>query len=82
VPDYKIPFVPIIQKGEEPFSMFKDLMAYPWVIKPVISYDSPEILMQMLEAVIIKPAIKKHNELVQIKAKEWEIEDIRQVSSE
>jgi hypothetical protein len=25
VPDYKIPFVTIIENGQEPFSMFKDL---------------------------------------------------------
>jgi hypothetical protein len=82
VPDYKIPFVPIIQKGENPFAMFKDLIAYPWVIKPVRSYDSPETLVEMLEDAIIKPAIEKHNELVHMKAKDLEIEDIRKVSSE
>ena len=82
VPDYKIPFVPIIQKGQNPFAMFKDLIAYPWVIKPVRSYDSQETLVEMLEDAIIKPAIEKHNELVQIKAKDLEIEDIRKVSSE
>lgn len=82
IPDYKIPFVPIIQKGETPFSMFKDLTAYPWVIKPVMSYDSKETLVAMLESTIIKPAIKKHNELVHVKAKDLEVEDIRNFSSE
>ena len=82
IPDYKIPFVPIIQKGEKPFAMFKDLNAYPWVIKPVMSYDSKETLVAMLEKAVIKPAIKMHNELVHVKAKDLEIEDIRDSSSE
>jgi uncharacterized protein YjbI with pentapeptide repeats len=80
IPDYKIPFVPIIQKGEKPFAMFKDLNAYPWVIKPVMSYDSKETLVAMLEKAVIKPAIKKHNELVHVKAKDLEIEDISDFS--
>ena len=29
VPHYQIPFVPIIQEGEEPFSMFRDLTQVP-----------------------------------------------------
>ncbi len=29
VSDYKIPFVPVIQTGEKPFAMFKDLVIYP-----------------------------------------------------
>lgn len=81
IPDYKIPFVPIIQKGEEPFAMFRDLNAYPWVIKPVMSYDSIESLISMLESAIITPAVKKHNELVHVKAQDLEIADIRQFSS-
>jgi hypothetical protein len=35
----------------------------------------------MLDDAIIKPAIEKHNELVYVRAKDLEIEDIRNVSS-
>ena len=39
VPDYQIPFVPIIQEGESPFAMMVDLQKkYPWVL-PTRSYD-------------------------------------------
>ena len=34
IPDYQIPFVPIMQEGETPFSMFADLTKYPWVLRP------------------------------------------------
>ncbi|MBK7316790.1 pentapeptide repeat-containing protein [Candidatus Villigracilis affinis] len=45
VPDYQIPFVPIIQEGESPFAMMVDLQKkYPWVL-PTRSYDSIETLM-------------------------------------
>ncbi len=77
VPDYMIPFVPIIQKDEKPFSMFKDLTKYEWVLKPVRAYDTKENLIEMLEEAIIKPAIQKHNELIRKKAEELEVKDIR-----
>lgn len=44
VPNYQIPFVPIIQEGEKPFSMFNDLKKYHWVLKP-IEYSSLEQLI-------------------------------------
>src|SRR5262249_52862815 len=41
VPDYMIPFVPILEQGQEPFAMFADLQnKYDWVLKPVIEYSS------------------------------------------
>jgi hypothetical protein len=70
VPDYQIPFVPIIQEGERPFAMMVDLQKkYNWVLD-TISYDSLETLMKALKPAIIDPAIKKHNELRLIKARE------------
>ena len=27
-----IPVVPVIREGEQPYAMFKDLLAYPWVL--------------------------------------------------
>jgi hypothetical protein len=39
VPDYMVPFAPILQKGERPFAMFVDLKnKYDWVLKCVIVY--------------------------------------------
>ncbi len=71
VPDYMIPFVPIIQAGEKPFAMFKDLAnKYGWVLKPVRAYDSVPNLMKGFEKAIIKPALEKHNELMAKKAEE------------
>jgi hypothetical protein len=69
VPDYQIPFVPIIQEGEEPFAMMKDLRKYGWVLD-TISYDSLDTLIEILKPHIIDPAIRKRDELRLIKAKE------------
>ena len=70
VPDYQIPFVPIIQEGEYPFAMMVDLQKkYNWVLD-TISYDSLETLLEILKPHIIDPAIKKRDELRIIKAKE------------
>src|SRR5262249_36723063 len=37
VPEFMIPFVPILEKGEEPFAMFKDLWVKhsTWVLDPI-----------------------------------------------
>lgn len=68
VPDYQVPFVPIIQEGEEPFSMMANLQTkYNWVLD-TISYDSVETLINILKVGIIDRAIKKHDELKMIKA--------------
>jgi hypothetical protein len=73
VPDYQIPFVPIIQEGEDPFAMMVDLQKkYDWVLKTV-TYDSMETLMKVLKPLIIDPAMKKRQELRLIKAREPEI---------
>lgn len=73
IPDYQIPFVPIIQEGESPFAMMVDLQKkYNWVLNTV-SYDSQETLMKVLKPLIIDPAMKKRQELRLIKAQEPEI---------
>src|SRR3970282_2596468 len=59
VPDYQIPFVPIIQEGESPFAMMVDLQKkYNWVLNTV-TYDSMETLIKVLKPLIIDPAMKK-----------------------
>jgi len=73
VPDYQIPFVPIIQEGEQPFAMMLDLQKkYHWVLD-TLSYGSIEALIEALKSAIIDPAIEKHHELWLIKAKELKI---------
>ena len=73
VPDYQIPFVPIIQEGERPFAMMANLHTkYNWVFKP-ISYDSLDTLVKILKPLIIDPAMQKRQELRLIKAQEPEV---------
>jgi len=70
VPDYQIPFVPIIQEGESPFAMMVDLQKkYDWVLDTV-SYDSLDTLIEILKPLIIDPAIKMRDKLRIIKAAE------------
>ena len=68
VPDYQIPFVPIIQEGENPFAMMVDLQKkYDWVLD-TISYSSGDQLIRILKKGIIDRAMKKHDELKLVKA--------------
>lgn len=70
VPDYKIPFVPIIQEGEQPFAMFHDLSIYPWMLTPIMEYPSVEKLLQGFKHGIIDRAWAKHQEIMEHKGKE------------
>jgi uncharacterized protein YjbI with pentapeptide repeats len=71
VPDYQVPFVPIIQEGEQPFATMVDLQKkYNWVMD-TLYYDSIETLINALKLGIIDPAIEKHHELRLIQMKEW-----------
>jgi uncharacterized protein YjbI with pentapeptide repeats len=65
VPDYMVPFAPILQQGEQPFSMFVDLQnKYDWVLQPVVGYPSVDRLIEVLEDEVVRPAEAKFNELL------------------
>jgi hypothetical protein len=67
VPDYQIPFVPILQKGEKPFSMFADLKAkYQWVL-PLLEYSSSAVLIKAFKKAIIDEAFEMHKKLLRVK---------------
>lgn len=68
VPDYQIPFVPIIEEGEDPYSIFVDLDKYDWVLRPILKYRTREELMDNFRTVILEPAWKKHLDLQRKKA--------------
>lgn len=73
VPNYMVPFVPIIQEGEKPFSMFKDLYGkFDWVLKP-LEYNTAENLVEKLEKGVINRALEKHKELMLRKAAQLQI---------
>lgn len=67
VPDYMIPFIPIIQEGETPFAMFNDLKKYGWVLAP-LKYTSEVDLIKVFEKSVIDPAQAMHNQLTAKKA--------------
>jgi|SRR5271165_1309106 len=69
MPDYMIPFVPIIQQGEKPFSMFQDLnQKYgEWVLK-VLEYDSADNLIKVLGDAVVRPALEMSQRLILKKA--------------
>jgi hypothetical protein len=76
VPDYQIPFVPIIKKGEKPFSMMANLQSkYDWVLD-TLEYETLEILIKALKAAVINPALEKHNELQVIKTQKPKIRSV------
>jgi hypothetical protein len=77
VPDYMVPFAPILQQGEQPFSMFVDLQnKYDWVLQPVVGYPSVERLIEVLEDKVVRPAEAKLNELLARRTKQLRVENV------
>jgi hypothetical protein len=69
VPHLKIPFIPIIEKGRHPYSMFVDLLEYEWVLRPILEFDSSGDLLAALPDKVITPA-ETRIEMRQSKLKE------------
>ncbi len=60
IPHFKIPFVPIIEANRKPFAMSLDLLEYPWVVRPPVTFATKEELIQLMPARVIAPAEEKH----------------------
>lgn len=60
IPHFKIPFVPIIEANRQPFSMSIDLLEYPWVVRPTVTFATTEELLKQLPTRVIAPAEEKH----------------------
>lgn len=67
IPDYQIPFVPLIQMGEKPYAMLEDFKKHDWLLQPVLEYKSTEQLISTFRLAVIDRAWKKHLELQQKK---------------
>ena len=69
MPDYMIPFVPIIHENEEPFAMFRDLQQKygEWVLE-VLQYESDANLKERLYEAVVQPALVKADQLILKKA--------------
>jgi hypothetical protein len=77
VPDYMVPFAPILQHGEQPFSMFVDLQnKYDWVLQPVVGYPSVDRLIEVLEDKVVRPAEAKFNELLARRTTQLRVENV------
>jgi hypothetical protein len=77
VPDYMVPFAPILKQGEQPFSMFVDLQnKYDWVLQPVVGYPSVDRLIEVLEDKVVRPAEAKFNKLLARRTKQLRVENV------
>jgi hypothetical protein len=68
VPDYMVPFVTILQRGQPTFGMFEDLpRKYHWAL-PLLEYNNTETLLAAFEKMIVAPALEKVAEIRLAKA--------------
>ncbi len=56
---YKVPFVPIIEEGKKPYSMFIDFLEENHVLKPIVKFTSKEQLIELIPTRVIEPAEEK-----------------------
>jgi hypothetical protein len=72
-----VPFVPILETGEEPFEMLRDLWIKhrEWVFDP-IRYPSIDRLIETIDAEILTPAAQMSSRLRARKAEELPVRDI------
>jgi Pentapeptide repeats (8 copies) len=76
VPEYMVPFVPILEKGQAPFVMFVDLQnKYDWVLDVVV-YSSVNRLIEVLENEIVTPAKAKFNQLLERRANQLRTKNV------
>jgi hypothetical protein len=71
-----VPFVPILERRQDPFAMFVDLQnKFDWVL-PVISYSSADRLIEVLEDKIVRPAEAKFKQLLARRTEPLRIEKV------
>lgn len=66
VPHFKIPFIPIIEKGRKAYAMHKDILEYPWVLNPPVEFADKEELIELVHSKIVVPAEEKTKERQQL----------------
>jgi hypothetical protein len=75
VPDCMVPFVAILEQGQDPFPMFVDIQnKYDWVIDHVIAYSSLDSLIETFEDKIVRPAEAKFNQLLARRTRRLRVE--------
>ena len=58
VPHFDVPIIPIIEKGKPVYSMFVDLLKYPWVLQPPLEFTNRDELIELIPSKIIVSAKK------------------------
>jgi uncharacterized protein YjbI with pentapeptide repeats len=77
VPECMIPFVPILEKGEEPFAMLRDLQInHRDRVFKVIRYSSVDRLVEVLDSKIVRPAQARFAQLLKRKAARIGVVDV------
>jgi hypothetical protein len=59
VSDFRVPVVPIMQKGKHPYGTFRDLLENDWVLGPIIEFGDTAELIGLLPSRVIEPAERR-----------------------
>lgn len=76
IPDYMVPFVPIVERGHSPYAMFNDLwLKHDWVLEP-LEYASIDALLPRLGSAVVKPALEMRERLLARKARQMSMRSL------
>ena len=76
VPDYMVPFAPILQRGREALRHVDLKNKYDWVLKRVIVYPSVDRLIEVLEDKVVSRAEAKFRKLLARRTKRLRMEKV------
>ncbi len=65
--EVELPIVPLIESGNQEFSMFRNLYKFHWVL-PKVEYKNQENLVEIMQKKIIRPAEEKLEEIRGLKS--------------
>jgi len=68
VPDLMVPIRPVIAADDDAWSMFTNLLKYPWVVREPLRYNDSVDLINRLQSDVIDVAENKLEELAQLRA--------------
>jgi hypothetical protein len=52
--------VPIIEVGSKTYSLAVDILEYPWVVRPPVTFATIEELLEQMPTKVIAPAEERH----------------------
>jgi hypothetical protein len=75
VPDFEVPFVPILEEGRKDWALSNDLKKHDWWLSPSVRFSGTQDLRDKFSSHVIAPAEAKFLRIRSLKAERLLAED-------